>query len=72
MYGIPLNVVVDGQGRKSAESQFEHVYVLQEMGEGSARRLRELNEFLGMRLTLLAESAAPLTITAAGLHTSCL
>ena len=36
------------QGQKSDESQFDHVYILQDMDEGSARRLRELDQLLGV------------------------
>ena len=31
------------------ENGFDHVYVLQDLDEGSARRLRELDEVVGKR-----------------------
>lgn len=47
------------QGEKSDDSQFQHVYILQEMDEGNARRLRDLDQLLGSLLIRICKLADP-------------
>ena len=44
------DVIHDMQRQKSEDSQFQHVYIYQEMDEGNARRLRDLDQLFGALL----------------------